>query len=74
MTVIETNGSRRNASIEVMDRWTPVSLYHMLGQVQGWVFGYADFAQVQVSATILVVLTVVTTVLFFRRISAPLRA
>jgi len=74
MTVIETNGRNENISAEVMDRWTPVSLYHMLGQVQGWVFGYADFAQVQISATILVVLTVVTTVLFFRRISAPLRA
>lgn len=58
----------------VQEKWSPVSLYHGLGQVQGWVFGFASFDQIKVSAITLLVVTVVSTLILFRRISAPLRA
>ena len=58
----------------VLEKWSPVSLYHALGQVQGWVFGFAIFDQVLVSALTLATITVVSTVILFRRISAPMRA
>jgi hypothetical protein len=53
--------------------WTHVSLYHTLGRVQSWVFGFADFREVLVSAIILVAVTVIALAVLLRRISAPMR-
>lgn len=53
--------------------WTHVSLYHTLGRVQSWVFGFADFRDVLVSALILIGVTVVALTILLRRISAPMR-
>lgn len=53
--------------------WTHVSLYHTLGRVQSWVFGFADFREVLVSAVILVAVTVIAMAILLRRISAPMR-
>lgn len=53
--------------------WTHVSLYHTLGRVQSWVFGFADFRDVLVSAVILVAVTVIALAILLRRISAPMR-
>lgn len=58
----------------VQEKWSPVSLYHALGQVQGWVFGFASFDQVKIPALTLAVITIVSTLIMFRRISAPMRA
>jgi ABC-type transport system involved in multi-copper enzyme maturation permease subunit len=58
----------------VQEKWSPVSLYHALGQVQGWVFGFASFDQVKYSALTLGAITVISTMILFRRISAPMRA
>ena len=60
--------------IELLEKWSPVSLYHCLGEVQGWVFGFATFDQIKYAALVLAVITALSTVVFFRRISAPLRA
>ena len=53
--------------------WTHVSLYHTLGRVQSWVFGFADFREVMVSSVILIVVTVIALAVLLRRISAPMR-
>jgi ABC-2 type transport system permease protein len=55
------------------DRWANASLYHTLGRVESWVFGFADFSEVRSSALILLVITVVTVVFLFRRVAAPMR-
>jgi ABC-type transport system involved in multi-copper enzyme maturation permease subunit len=55
------------------DRWTDFSLYHTLGRVQSWVFGFADFGDVRTSALILTVITIVAVILLFRRVAAPMR-
>lgn len=53
--------------------WTHVSLYHTLGRVQSWVFGFRDFREVLVSAVILIAVTVIALAVLLRRISAPMR-
>ncbi len=53
--------------------WTHVSLYHTLGRVQSWVFGFAEFRDVLVSSVILVAVTVIALMVLLRRISAPMR-
>lgn len=53
--------------------WTHVSLYHTLGRVQSWVFGFADFREVLISAVILIGVTVIALAVLLRRISAPMR-
>ena len=58
----------------LVQKWSPVSLYHTLGEVQAWVFGFVTFEQIKYSALILLVITVISTSILFRRISAPLRA
>ncbi len=53
---------------------THLSLYHTLGQVQSWVFGFQDFQSARLSCLILVVLTVLALIIVFRRVAAPMRA
>jgi ABC-2 type transport system permease protein len=58
------------------DRWALVSLYHMLGHVQGWIFGLESFgppSSVVHSLLILSILTVVSLAILVRRITAPLQ-
>jgi ABC-type transport system involved in multi-copper enzyme maturation permease subunit len=73
MTGIEMERMNSDAP-EVLEKWSTVSLYHSLGQVQRWVFDFATFDQVKHAAAILATITVISTVILFRRISAPLRA
>jgi len=57
-------------------KWTLVSLYHTLGIVQEWVFGLGpspDFDQILPWAALLAAITVVSLVVLFRRVSAPMR-
>jgi ABC-2 type transport system permease protein len=54
-------------------RWTYLSLYHTLGQVQSWIFGFADFSDTKVAAGILIVVTTVSLIILFNRVSAPMR-
>lgn len=54
--------------------WAHLSLYHTLGQVQRWVFGFASFRDSQTSAAVLVVITIVSIAILIRRIGAPMRA
>jgi ABC-type transport system involved in multi-copper enzyme maturation permease subunit len=54
--------------------WSHLSLYHTLGQVQSWVFGFAEFRDVRTYAGLLLVITALSLVILYRRVTAPLRA
>ncbi len=54
--------------------WALCSLYHTLGRVQSWVFGFVEFDQIKLSALMLVAITVVSLLVLFRRVMAPMRA
>jgi ABC-type transport system involved in multi-copper enzyme maturation permease subunit len=54
--------------------WSYVSLYHTLGHVESWVFGFAEFSDISVFATMLLLLTMVSNYLLLQRITAPMRA
>ena len=53
--------------------WTHLSLYHTLGRVQSWVFGFSEIRDVQVSMMILIGITVIALGILIHRISAPMR-
>ncbi len=62
------------SDVEVNQRWTMISLYHTLGEVQNWVFGIDTTSSILgPSAFLLVGITVVSTLVLFRRISSPMR-
>jgi hypothetical protein len=59
---------------QVASRWTLVSLYHTLGNVQSWVFGLErDYSRVLPAILLLLLITGVALVVLVRRVSAPLR-
>ncbi len=53
--------------------WSHVSLYHTLGQVQSWVFGFAEFADVRTHAVLLLAITCISWAVLLRRVAAPMR-
>ncbi|MCP4191432.1 MAG: ABC transporter permease subunit [Planctomycetaceae bacterium] len=53
--------------------WSLLSLYHTVGRVQSWVFGFATYKEVMPSTIALVMLTVVSLTILFRRVMAPMR-
>lgn len=53
--------------------WVHLSLYHTLGRVQRWVFGFAKLEDVLVSMVILAMLTLISLGITFYKISAPMR-
>ena len=60
--------------VEMNERWTMISLYHTLGAVQSWVFGIQGTSSLLApSAFVLGGITVVSTMVLFRRISSPMR-
>lgn len=67
-------GNRDELSAAMQESaWTHLSLYHTLGRVQSWVFGFSKLEDVSVSLMILIAITVISLVVLFRRISAPMR-
>lgn len=58
----------------VTSHWSLVSLYSTIGRVQSWMFGLeTDFTAIIPSLTLLVIISVVSFVWLYRRISAPVR-
>ena len=53
--------------------WTNLSLYHTLGRVQSWVFGFTPFEDVLVPLGILMSVTLLSLLILLRKISAPMR-
>ena len=72
MSAAEAARSSRTGG-EILGRWSNLSLYHTLGQVQSWVFGFTEFKDVVLPTLILVVITVVCLILLFRRVAVPMR-
>jgi hypothetical protein len=59
---------------QVTDRWILLSPYATLGEVQKWVFGLKPgFADVLPEAVAISLVTVATTIVLLRRVSAPMR-
>lgn len=55
-------------------RWSMISLYHVLGYVEAWVFGLStDRDEVTVAASLLVLLTVLPLIILLSRVAAPMR-
>ena len=52
--------------------WTHLSLYHTLGRVQSWIFGFTEFDDVVVPILILSSITLISWVVLLKRISAPM--
>lgn len=73
LTFIDTVRFHAGSS-RVAANWSLSSLYHTLGQVQSWVFGFSEFGEVKYAVAILTVTTIVSTIVLMRRISAPMRA
>jgi len=56
-------------------RWTLLSPYHTLGEVQSWVFGLRDgFRDVLAEAVVLTCVTLISVGVLLNRVSAPIRA
>lgn len=54
--------------------WRMISLYHVLGQVQAWIFGLSrSVDDVSSAAVLLLVLTVLPLIVLVNRVSAPMR-
>lgn len=65
---------RENRMVEIQESmWSHLSLYHTLGRVQSWVFGFSELRDVLASIAILIVVTSASLTILFYRISAPMR-
>ena len=53
--------------------WSLMSLYHTLGRVQSWVFGFLDFKDVIGSAIVLTAVTIISLATLMRQVMAPMR-
>jgi len=62
------------AESEMVQTWSPLSIYNNLGDVQSWVFGFQPFSEIWPAFTVLAGTTVVAFLVLFRRVAAPLRA
>lgn len=54
-------------------QWGVLSLYNNVGEVQGWVFGFAALSDIWPGLTALAVLTVVALIVVYRQVSSPFR-
>jgi hypothetical protein len=70
------NSQFRSDRLAALDSspWTHVSLYHTLGRVQRWAFGFAEWNEVLISMAILIGITLLALAVLVWRISAPMRA
>lgn len=53
--------------------WSLLSVYNNMGEVQTWVFGFKSFAEVWPAFAVLLAITVISFLVLFRRVAAPLR-
>ena len=58
----------------MVKNWSSLSIYNNLGDVQSWVFGFRSFSEVWPAFTVLLVITVLSLLVLYRRVAAPLRA
>jgi hypothetical protein len=78
MTAMHEAGAlRRKNPLQVSlmsNRWSVISPYHALGEVQSWVFGIEkDFSNVAPEVCAMSTVTLVSLFILMRRVSAPMR-
>jgi len=81
-TVVVATAMRMNTATvdpDVMNspavkNWSHLSIYNNLGEVQTWVFGFKEFGEIIPAATILLAMTLISLIILYFRVKAPLRA
>ena len=53
--------------------WSVLSLYNNLGDIQSWIFGFSTFRESWPGTVALIVVTIVSLCILYRRVSAPIR-
>ncbi|WP_145026682.1 ABC transporter permease subunit [Caulifigura coniformis] len=70
----ETRMLRGRNPLLISNKWSLLSPYHTLGEVQTWVFGIEkDFANVAAEACLLSVVTFFSMIVLLRKVAAPMR-
>ncbi len=70
----ETRRLRGRNPLLLSNKWSILSPYHALGEVQTWVFGIEkDFANIAPEACLLSVVTLISMAVLLRKVSAPMR-
>ncbi len=57
----------------LVQNWSVLSLYNNLGDIQSWIFGFGEFADVWRGILALAILTVFSLIILYRRVSAPIQ-
>lgn len=57
----------------MVQSWSVLSLYNDLGDIQSWAFGFSSLSEVWPGIVALTILTILSLVMLFRRVSAPIR-
>ncbi len=58
---------------QAVQTWSMLSLYNNLGEIQSWIFGFEELENVSKGILALLIITVVSLVVLYRRVSAPIR-
>ncbi len=56
-----------------VQNWSALSLYNCLGTTQAWIFGFASFSEAWRGVLALLGITLVSLVILYRRVSAPIQ-
>lgn len=59
---------------EASQRWSIVSIYNNLGNVQAWIFGFEPLTKIYPSVVLLIALTIGSCIILYRRVSSPIRS
>lgn len=54
-------------------RWSVLSLYNNLGDIQSWIFGFREFHEIWPGTAMLLLVSLFSFIVLYRRISAPIR-
>jgi hypothetical protein len=75
MTSIQQYAAHQNTETPFFttSKWSVVSPYHALGEVQGWVFGIDKFDSIASDAFLLSAVTAVSMAILLRKVAAPMR-
>jgi ABC-2 type transport system permease protein len=70
----ETRACRGRNPLLISNKWSLLSPYHTLGEIQTWVFGIEkDFTNVAPEAFLLSVVTLISMAILLRKVASPMR-
>jgi ABC-type transport system involved in multi-copper enzyme maturation permease subunit len=74
MAMNEKSALRGRNPLLISNKWSLLSPYHTLGEMQTWVFGIEkDFTNVAAEACLLSVVTLISMAILLRKVAAPMR-